>query len=39
MNMNKTKGMIVGRNLNESNMDPVQVEGGSLEIQWRRQDF
>ena len=32
MNVNKTKGMIVGRNLNESDMDPVQVEGGSLEI-------
>lgn len=28
----KTKEMIVGRSLNENDMDPVQVDGGSLEI-------
>ena len=32
VSVSKTKGMIVGSNLKESDMDPVQVAGGSLEI-------
>ena len=28
----KTKGMVVGEGLNESDVRPVQVEGGSVDV-------
>lgn len=32
VSVSKTKGMIVGRSLNESDINPVQVDIGLLEI-------
>ena len=32
VSIEKTKGMIVGEGLNESDVRPVQVEGGSVDV-------
>ena len=32
MSTEKTKGMVVGEGLNESDVRPVQVEGGSVDV-------
>ena len=32
MSTEKTKGMVVGEGLNESDIRPVQVEGGSVNV-------